>query len=106
LQIDLVLANLIRNAIDAAAGSPARRGRVDVRVTHDTKAAQVAVEDDGPGLSPEMADALFQPFASDKPGGMGLGLYLSRQIVESHGGTLTYEPAQRAGTLFTVRLPC
>jgi signal transduction histidine kinase len=60
------------------------------------------VEDNGPGIAPEIADSLLEPFETTKPRGMGLGLPLSKQIIESHGGTLRWLSLQPHGTRFIV----
>ena len=90
-QLDQLLINLVSNAIDAALAS---HGGVRVRWRRNGAWLELEVEDDGPGL-PESAN-LFVPFFTTKPGGTGIGLVLSRQIAEAHGGTLTL--ANRAGT--------
>jgi signal transduction histidine kinase len=66
---------------------------------------EISVADDGPGLTPEVAGQLFEPFVSSKHDGMGLGLSICRSIVESHGGTLHYEPNPKGGTIFRFTLP-
>jgi two-component system nitrogen regulation sensor histidine kinase NtrY len=83
-QLDQLLINLIANAVDAASGTG---GGVRIRWANTDRAFHLVVEDDGPGL-PESAN-LFVPFFTTKPGGTGIGLVLSRQIGEAHGGTLT-----------------
>jgi two-component system sensor kinase FixL len=67
--------------------------------------AAVKITDTGTGISPEVASQLFQPFVTTKPHGLGVGLSISRTIVESHGGRITVEPNPRGGTIFrfTVR---
>jgi signal transduction histidine kinase len=106
LQIELVLRNLIANAVDAVgeiAPHPGqRRIHVSAGVQRDGRLV-VAVEDSGKGVSRAMAGRLFEPFASGKSSGLGLGLVLSRQIVESHGGSLWAEPGGRG--LFKFLLP-
>jgi len=80
------LINLIRNALDAVAS--VREPSVRVTVSNSDGQPYISIEDNGPGISPEIADNLFQPFLTTKPGGSGVGLYLSRQIVRQHGGDL------------------
>ncbi|HYG69175.1 MAG TPA: ATP-binding protein, partial [Anaeromyxobacteraceae bacterium] len=86
-QLDQLLINLIRNAADAALETG---GRVEVGWATRDGRLEVLVDDDGPGLSG--TTNLFTPFFTTKPGGSGIGLALSRQIAEAHGGTLTLEP--------------
>jgi signal transduction histidine kinase len=104
LQIELVLRNLVANAADAVAGMPpdARRIHVSAGVQRDGR-LEVTVEDSGKGVSRAMAGRLFEPFASSKSSGLGLGLVLSRQIVEAHGGSLWAEAGGRG--LFKFLLP-
>lgn len=102
-QIRQVLLNLINNAVDAAAETS--NGIVSVRSFYDSSIVKVEVEDNGNGISSDVADHVFEPFQTTKPSGMGLGLPLSRQIVEAHGGQLWWEPASPHGTRFHLRLP-
>ena len=67
--------------------------------------AEIAIIDTGPGITPEVAKRLFEQFFTTKPQGTGLGLYISRQIIEGHGGTLRWESAPGQGTAFTATLP-
>jgi two-component system sensor kinase FixL len=67
--------------------------------------AEVRVVDTGPGISPEIADRLFQPFVTTKPAGMGLGLSICREIVEAHRGHLSAAPAASGGAVFRLTLP-
>src|SRR5207245_223077 len=72
--------------------------------------AMLEVRDHGIGIAPDAQERIFQPFERAVPSreisGFGLGLYISRQIVEAHGGSLTVESAPGRGSTFTVRLPC
>lgn len=102
-QLKQLFLNLIQNAIDAACESP--NGVVSVRCCHDTETVEVEVNDNGRGIPSEIAEHLFEPFQTTKRNGMGLGLPLSRQIVESHGGQLWWERVRPQGTCFHFRLP-
>jgi nitrogen fixation/metabolism regulation signal transduction histidine kinase len=84
-QLEQALINLVKNAVDASEG----KGRVLLRWRATGDGTIVEVLDEGPGIA--NADNLFVPFFTTKPGGSGIGLVLSRQIVEGHGGTLTLE---------------
>jgi signal transduction histidine kinase len=100
-QLEQLLINVIRNAVDASLETG---GGVTVGWTKSRRALDVYVDDDGPGL-PNTGN-LFVPFFTTKPGGSGIGLVLSRQIAEGHGGTLTLENRVNArGCRATLRIP-
>ena len=100
-QLEQALINLIKNAVEAAEGGA--QG-VDINVSRTRESAQIEIRDTGPGIA--NPDNLFVPFFTTKPGGSGIGLALSRQIIEAHGGTLTLENrTDRAGTIARVMLP-
>jgi signal transduction histidine kinase len=96
--------NLIGNAITH---TPA--GRVDVSVARRDGIAEVSVRDHGPGIPPAQRDRLFERFnqsaASRRAGGLGLGLHVSRHIIELHGGAISAEFPADGGTRIVVRLP-
>lgn len=98
VQIQQVLVNLLRNAAEAV-GDTAHR---DIRITTRRNGGMidVAVADTGPGIDPAVAPRLFEAFASGKEQGMGLGLSISRTIVEAHGGRIWAEPAVGGGAIF------
>ncbi len=100
-----VLVNLVGNALEAL--SERGEGRIVVRARRAPDADEVLleVEDDGPGIAPQVAERLFEPFVTTKEGGTGLGLALVRQVVERHGGQVTLRPRPQGGTIATVRLP-
>lgn len=103
-QIRRVLINLLRNASEAA---KAGDGAVHVKLSAVTEGnrLRITVEDDGPGIDPEMQDRLFEPFFSRKAGGTGLGLSIARTIARQHGGDLKCESAPGKGAKFHLDLP-
>ncbi len=105
-----VLLNLLHNAVDAAAGQEAGRREVRVALLRASlsggrPAVEIAVRDDGPGLDPETAAQIFTPFFTTKQSGTGLGLPITRRLVEAHGGALDVRSREGAGATFAVRLP-
>jgi two-component system sensor kinase FixL len=105
VQIQQVVLNLVRNAVEAMEQVERRELTVGTRVVPEQGMAEVIVADTGPGIAPELADRLFQPFVTTKATGMGLGLSICREIVEAHHGRLTTAPASSGGTVFRVALP-
>jgi len=103
VQIQQVLLNLIRNSMDAMEESPNRDLMISV-VPDDVTHVRISVADTGSGLSPEVAAQLFQPFITTKRHGMGVGLSISRTIVEAHSGRIWAEPNGREGTIFNFTL--
>lgn len=93
LQIELVLRNLLANALDAVRMRPAGQRSIGLTAENIGGKLRFTVEDSGEGLTQQAAGRLFEPFVSTKASGMGLGLVLSRAIVEAHGGTLWAEVA-------------
>ncbi|HEX4367240.1 MAG TPA: PAS domain S-box protein [Rhodopila sp.] len=103
IQIQQVVLNLIRNAIEAMQEVQNRELTVAIETLPNTM-AKVSVADTGPGLPPDIAEHLFQPFMTTKREGMGVGLSISRTIVEAHGGRLWAEPNPAGGTVFCMTL--
>ncbi len=99
LQIDTVLHNLLANAIDALRSPETKQRRISIHATLSGSVVRITVSDTGPGLPPELAKGVFRPFTTTKPEGMGLGLAISRSIVENHGGRLTAERTDRGAAL-------
>ena len=102
LQIELVLRNLLANGIEAAR-SAADSKAVEVRVAHgDPGFVKVMVRDSGPGVPQDLAERVFEPFWSTRPTGLGMGLAISRAIVEAHGGNLWLEKGRHGAFVFTI----
>ncbi|MGB3455264.1 MAG: PAS domain S-box protein [Litorimonas sp.] len=106
VQIQQVLVNLVRNAADAMQSGPRRALGLDVSVDREDAAlARLEVTDTGSGLSEDMLPELFSAFVSDKPGGLGVGLSISRSIVQAHGGRIWASQRPEGGARFSVTLP-
>ena len=103
VQIQQVVLNLVRNAIEAMEETDRRELTIATRSLPD--GTEVTVADTGPGIAPELAERLFQPFVTTKHTGMGLGLSICREIVEAHHGKLVVVPRPEGGALFRVTLP-
>lgn len=104
-QLQQVLLNVITNAIDALIGADVHQKRISVRTHINVAQAILSVTDNGSGIAPEIASSLFELLRTNKEEGMGIGLWLSRTIVESHQGTIDFETSKTRGTTFTVTLP-
>jgi two-component system sensor kinase FixL len=104
VQIQQVLVNLLRNAIEAMAAAP-RRELTLAMTRRDPGQVQVTVTDTGPGIAPAIADRLFKPFVTTKVHGMGIGLAISKSIIETHGGVMTAGANPDGGALFQFTIP-
>jgi signal transduction histidine kinase len=105
LQIETVLHNLLANAIDAIIAADPGERTIALRAVRDARGAvRITVRDSGPGLPAGIPTDTFTPFSTTKPQGMGLGLAISRSIVESHGGRLFADPVEH-GASFSFTLP-
>jgi PAS domain S-box-containing protein len=103
IQIQQVLVNLIHNALEAMAALSLR----EIKITTarlDADLVEISVADSGPGLPGDVMERLFEPFVSSKRKGMGMGLSISRSIVEAHGGTIRVEPNPGGGAVFRFTL--
>ncbi|HYB53741.1 MAG TPA: ATP-binding protein, partial [Thermoanaerobaculia bacterium] len=97
-----VLSNLVGNAVEALGASG---GQVALRLKREGSRARVTVEDDGPGVPPEILPRLFEPYFSARSGGTGLGLAIAKKIVEEHGGSISAENRPEGGFRVTFDLP-
>jgi len=104
VQVQQVLLNLMRNAIDAMEDTERRELVIATSPVTDTM-VEISVADTGSGISPEIGAQLFQPFVTTKSHGMGVGLSISRTIVEAHGGSIAPRPNPGGGTVFSFTLP-
>ena len=102
--IEWALEVIVKNAIDALSG---RGGRIEVKVDASDRGPRVTVTDDGPGVPAEIRGQLFEPGASTKTGGWGIGLALARRIVEQqHGGRVSFHPGDAGkGSVFVLEFP-
>ncbi|MEH6789241.1 PAS domain S-box protein [Parasphingorhabdus sp.] len=103
VQIQQVMVNLMRNAIEAMAASEEKKLHIGVR-SLDAHWIEIAVSDTGSGIDQELGERIFDPFASTKGEGMGLGLSICRTIIEAHGGTIRAEAHAGGGTTFRITL--
>jgi signal transduction histidine kinase len=106
VHLSQVLINLLMNAMDAVANLPVCERRVALRAEFDESSAiEITVSDTGPGIPPEILARIFDPFYTTKASGMGMGLSVSRTIVDAHGGRLWAENGAGGGAVFHVSLP-
>lgn len=106
IQIQQIVLNLLRNAIEALAESPADSRHVTVSTLADgADGVAIEVSDNGPGVPATLATRIFDPFCTTKESGTGLGLAISRTIAEAHQGKLTYQEGTQGGARFVLRLP-
>ena len=108
LQVEKVLVNLIANGVEAMRdlGLEQQTIRVTIRTMAETNMAKVSVSDTGPGLDPQLVQRAFHPFFTTKPNGLGLGLAISRALIEAQGGQLWLDTARETpGATFHFTLP-
>jgi len=104
VQLEQVILNLFRTALDAVESSETRQIRIEVR-RQDARTAEVVVSDSGPGVDSASAELIFDEFYTTKPQGLGLGLSISRSIVEAHGGRLWLDRSVHPTACFRLALP-
>jgi signal transduction histidine kinase len=106
IQLQQCMMNLLLNAFDAITGAKSGHRQVTIKVAPEKMGSiSVAVSDTGGGIDPAVANRLFEPFVTTKSTGMGLGLLVTRSIVENHGGKIWATPNPDRGTTFTFTLP-
>lgn len=105
LQIQQVVVNLLRNAYEASADVPRGDRVVTVRARRGGDAVEISFEDRGPGIPGEQRERIFEPFYTTKRDGLGMGLAISRSIVEAHGGRLEVAPGAGRGAVVTAFVP-
>jgi len=105
IQIEQVLVNLLLNGVQAVSTDECVRREVVVAATRSGDSVEVAVSDSGSGIAADVAGNLFSPFVTSKPRGLGLGLAISRTIVENHGGRLWATSMREVGATFRFSLP-
>lgn len=106
VQLQQVVLNLTRNAVDAMRSHPDREQGIVIRTESTaTGAARILVIDHGPGVAKGLGNAIFNPFVTTKRDGLGIGLAISRTIVEAHAGKLAYRPNRGGGAVFEVTIP-
>lgn len=105
IQIQQVLLNIVRNAVEAMQGRRVRLLEIVASASPHDGMIDVAISDTGGGIHPAVAAKLFQPFQTTKPNGMGVGLSICRTIVEAHGGRILAEIRAAEGTTFRLSLP-
>ena len=100
------LLNLLMNAFEALASVDRAQRKVTVQIAlRRLESIEIRINDTGPGIHPSIAARLFEPFVTTKSNGMGLGLLVTRSIIEEHGGKIVPEPGAERGTTFTLTLP-
>ena len=105
-QIQQGILNLVRNSLDALTGHAARGGQITIRSELTAEGeVQLSVADNGPGVSAEAMQRIFDPFFSTKENGTGLGLAITHTIVRAHGGSVGYRPNVPTGACFYILLP-
>jgi signal transduction histidine kinase len=102
--LDRAIRNLLHNAVEAEREA-GRSGPVDIRVEEQPEGIEIAIEDRGPGIHPEIRERLFHPFVTGRPGGVGLGLALAQRVVVLHGGRIRLEDREGGGARAVLFFP-
>jgi len=104
VQLEHAIVNLVRNGIEAIAGNGMASGRVTLRLGEHRGMARITVEDTGPGVRPEDARRLFEPLFTTRPDGLGMGLRVTRRLMEANDGRVDFEP-RASGGVFHLHVP-
>ncbi len=105
LQVEKVMLNLMGNSVDAMAEVGTAGGRIWLRAEAVAEGVRISVADEGPGIGKEMAQQMFHPFVTSKTSGIGMGLSISRSLVEMQGGKLWFDAQEGPGAVFHFTLP-
>jgi C4-dicarboxylate-specific signal transduction histidine kinase len=106
IQLQQAIVNLCLNAMDAVADAPVARRKIELRArAHGERNVAITVTDYGPGIAPDLLPKLFDSFFTTRSHGLGLGLSITRAIVDAHGGRLTAENVLDGGATFAIVLP-
>jgi signal transduction histidine kinase len=105
VQLQQVLLNLVMNGIEAMSGIADRKPELKLKTDRFADGVMATVSDCGVGIDPSQAEQIFKPFHTTKSSGMGMGLAISRSIIEAHGGKLWAEPNKKVGATFKFTLP-
>ena len=107
IQLQQVILNLLRNAADAMGTTDERPRELLIRTERDEEnQVRLSVKDSGVGFTPQTAEKIFEPFYTTKTDGMGIGLSISRSIIEAHQGRLWAKPNDGPGATFSFVIPC
>ena len=106
IQIEQVVINLVRNSLDAMDDIKTDNRKLTLETSQsETKEVVLAVHDTGRGISDQDKNRIFQSFFTTKPEGLGLGLAISRSIIEAHHGSVVAQNRQNGGAIFTIKMP-
>jgi signal transduction histidine kinase len=106
IQLQQCILNLVLNGLDAVVESKSEQREITIKIASEKPGwAGISVRDSGTGIDPSVTNRLFEPFVTTKSNGMGLGLLVTRSIVENHGGKIWAKPNPDRGTTFTFTLP-
>ena len=105
IQIQQVLINVLNNAIEAITSSPRDPKIISIRLSCNAQVATIAIQDSGPGIAPGALPAIFDLYKTTKQEGLGVGLWLSKTIMESHHGSISASNSSDGGAVFTIELP-